>query len=76
MHKGDISGFPGREAGAELGDHARGVAAVIDGVGEPGDGEFELALTGGDVGGGGWVVGLGPVAWRVLSAGQQHFEEW
>lgn len=49
------------EAGAELLAHGGGVGAVVDGVGEPGDGGFEAALGGGAVVRGGCVKGVRPV---------------
>ena len=46
VHESEVLGGEGWEAVAELGDHASGVVAVIDGVGEPGDDEFEFAFAG------------------------------
>lgn len=44
-----LGGCEGGEACAELGTHGGGVLAVVDGIGEPGDGEVEAAFAGGDV---------------------------
>jgi hypothetical protein len=44
-------------------EHAVGVFAKVDGVGEPGDGELDLAVAGFDVFGVFWVPGVDGVAY-------------
>lgn len=67
VHEGQLGGSESREPGAELGAHAGRVVAVVYGVGEPGDAEFEFAFAGGGVEGVGGVEGFGPVALGVVS---------
>lgn len=49
LHQGEFGGREFREARAELGEHGGWVVAVVDGVCEPGDAEFEFAFCGFDV---------------------------
>jgi len=44
-------------------DHGGRVTPEIDGVGEPGDGEFEFALGGRDIERGVGVIGVDGVSW-------------
>ena len=62
LDQGDLFGSERGEAVAELFHHAIGVFAEIDGVREPGDGEFDLAVAGFDVEGILRIPGFGPVA--------------
>ena len=61
LHEGFVLGRPRGKTVTELCDHGLGVAAKVDGVGEPGDGEFELAFAGFDVFGVGGVPRFDPV---------------
>lgn len=61
MDERKFRGTEGEEASAELLAYGGGVGAVVDRVGEPGDGEFEAALGGGDVVRGGCVKRVRPV---------------
>lgn len=49
LYQGDLLGRELGETIAELLAHRVGVFAVVDGVGEPGDGEFKLAFGGLDI---------------------------
>lgn len=63
LHERELFGREGGEAVPELRDHGCGVVAVVDGVCEPGDAEFEFALRGFDVERVGGVPGVDAVAW-------------
>lgn len=65
VHEGEVGRRPGREPVAQLRDHASGIDAVVDWIGEPGDGEFEFACRGFHVFGVLGVPGFGPIACAV-----------
>lgn len=55
------------ETVAKLRDHGGGVVTVVNGVGEPGDAEFEFTLSGFDVEGVGRVPGVDAVTCSAVS---------
>lgn len=61
LHKGTVFVRPLGETVSKLLDHAVGVFAKVDGVCEPGDGEFDLAVSGLDIGRVLGVPGFSPV---------------